>query len=484
MSADHVSATRLEFERLLLADNPVPKLRDLGDPHDLHLLFCLELCAIVRWGPSGPISPARLLLISQQAALMGTIPVATLISLRDTLKQLETRLHQASAWQPSIPPWWNPLPEPTSPELIWERLQSNSHSFAGLLSQSGLATNLAPSPSGSPSGTTQSEGKPSEVNHSPANHSQANESQENQLQANHWISSPSLIAAPLVSALHRELESAYQSEKLHLERGSVGPDGTDSPSRADYAGYFSGTEQTLVENQPTTAAAVQWLLHVFCPIVRKTMPGGGDLFAPQNAMIARYPAPSSGYLPHIDNPGDHRRSGRRYTLVVYLNGPEQECLGGDLALWAPNRSTSDPPTAVFPARSGSAVLFDSGTVPHQVSPLQPGPARWALTLWLHDSPARARTLFVPPERTIRDALLPLESPPLPPGQVLFHELPFHETRSDENDGDPAGAIVVRPAGSDTPTSWCRVDRLPWRTAPRCLVPAPSRTRIRPSRTYL
>ncbi len=459
VSTDHVSAARIEFERSLLTSNPVPKLRDLGDPFDLHLLFCLELCAIVRWGPSGPISPPRLLSVAQQAARLGTIPVATPISLRNTLKQLETRLHQASAWQPSVPLWWNPLPVPTSLELLWERLQSESHSFSTVLSHSGLSANFAHSPGRHLSGANRSKASHCEANQSQANQSQANQSQANQPQANQpqanqpqanqWISSPSLIAAPLVRALHRELESAYQSGKLHLERGTVGPHGTDSPSRADYAGYFSGTEQALIETLPTTAVAVQWLLHALCPTIQKAIPAS-DLFAPRNVMIAHYPAPSTGYHRHIDSPSDQHQSGRRYTLVVYLNGPEQECVGGDLALWAPNRSTSEPPTAVFSARSGSAVIFDSRTIPHQVSQLQHGPARWALTLWLHAAPARARTLSAPPELTLRDALLPLESPPLPTGRVLFHELPFREIRFHENDGDPAGVLVVRPAGNDTP----------------------------------
>ena len=395
----------MELERVLVTEKPVSNLRGLADPYDLHLLFCLELCAIVRWGAGGPTDPGRLLSVAQQAAQAGTIPVATPVALRNTLKQLETRLHRASAWEPARPLWWTPLPEPNSLEQLWEGLQNQSHSFSPVLSQSDLSTAFADPPDAHP-----------------------------------WLTVPSLLAAHLTRTLHEELESAYGAGRLQLERGSVGPDGSDSPSRADLVGYFSGMEQGLLETLPTVAVVVQWLLHAFRTILQTAI-STSDLFAPQSAMIARYPAPSSGYRPHIDNPSPQHQNGRCFTLVAYLNGPEQECVGGDLALWAPGRRTSDPPTAVFPARSGSAVLFASRTIPHQVRPLQLGPARWALTLWFHDAPARARILAAPPELTIRDALLPVENPPLPPDVILFHEL--HES-------DPAGELVVRSGRRNNP----------------------------------
>ena len=405
MNSDDLSAARMELERALVTEQPVESLRGLADPYDLHLLFCLELCAIVRWGAGCPTDPGRLLSVAQQAAQVGTIPVATPVALRNTLKQLETRLYRASAWEPTRPLWWIPLPEPNFAEQLWEGLQNESHSLSSVLSQSGLSTAVADSSDAHP-----------------------------------WLTIPSLLAARLTRTLHEELESAYGAGQLQLERGSVGPDGSDSPSRADFVGYFSGMEQGLLETLPTVAVVVQWLLHASCTILQTTV-SASDLFAPQSVMIARYPAPSSGYHPHIDNPSQQHQNKRCFTLVVYLNGPEQECVSGDLALWAPGRPTTDPPTVVFPARSGSAVLFASRTIPHQVKPLQLGPARWALTLWFHDAPTGARILAAPPELTIRDALLPIESPPLPPDVILFHEL---------NESDPAGDLVARSGRCNNP----------------------------------
>ena len=407
MNSHEVSQGRIALERALLSEKPVSNLRGIADPYDLHLLFCLELCAIVRWGPGGAINPGRLLSAAQQAAQAGAIPFATPAALRSTLKQLETRLHRASAWQRAHPLWWDPLPKPSPLEQTWDCLQDQSRSLSSTLSQSGLGEALSDS-----SG------------------------------ANHWLTVPSLLAAGSTRTLHEELESAYGAGKLQLERGAVGPDGDQSPSRADFVGYFSGLETGLLENLPTAAVVVQWLLHSFHAIVQDAI-STSDVFAPENAMISRYPAPSGGYHPHIDSPGQQHPRGRRFTLVVYLNGPEQECAGGDLALWAPARPTSNPPTAVFPALSGSAVLFDSRTVPHQVRPLQSGPARWALTLWLRDAPPHAPTLATPPDLAIRDALLQIENPPLPPDVVLFHEL---------QGNDAAGDLVVRPAGEDSPRS--------------------------------
>ncbi|HEY0408854.1 MAG TPA: 2OG-Fe(II) oxygenase, partial [Candidatus Dormibacteraeota bacterium] len=91
---------------------------------------------------------------------------------------------------------------------------------------------------------------------------------------------------------------------------------------------------------------------------------------------------------------------------------------------------------VLPPAGGSAVLFDTRAVPHQVLPLEPGPPRWSLVLWLQDgrSPMAAGPRLPTPELTLTDALQSLPDPPLPPEVLLVHELV---------DDPPGGRIVVR-----------------------------------------
>jgi len=120
--------------------------------------------------------------------------------------------------------------------------------------------------------------------------------------------------------------------------------------------------------------------------------------------------------------------------VAYLNPPEEACAGGELAVWAPNAADDDPPAERLAAQGGSAILFDSRTIVHEVRPLREGPARWALTFWFNDAPQPPILVPPLPALTVTDALLPIDAPPLPPDTVLFHQL----------EGDSVqGTITVR-----------------------------------------
>ncbi|MEE8525543.1 MAG: 2OG-Fe(II) oxygenase [Thermoanaerobaculia bacterium] len=92
------------------------------------------------------------------------------------------------------------------------------------------------------------------------------------------------------------------------------------------------------------------------------------------------------------------------------------------------------------ATAGSAVLFDSRVVAHQVRAVREGPARWALAFWFNDAPHQPWTPTLP-ELTLTDALLPIAAPPLADDVVLFHQL---------SDADPAGEITVLTLPSPRP----------------------------------
>ena len=99
------------------------------------------------------------------------------------------------------------------------------------------------------------------------------------------------------------------------------------------------------------------------------------------------------------------------------------------------------PAEILAARGGSAILFDSRTIVHEVRPLREGPARWALTFWFNDAPQQPSLSPPLPTLTTTDVLLPIAAPPLPPDTVLFHEL---------DEDSVGGTISVRPTGTPRP----------------------------------
>ncbi|MCP3958543.1 MAG: 2OG-Fe(II) oxygenase [bacterium] len=389
----HIRADLDALERILTADgNPLPALRRLAAPDRLELLFHVELCAAVRSGPGVNVPPGRLLTVAGQAAASGALPLAAPSTLRRLLLRLETRLRDAGAWN-AEPLWWSPLAPPAPGEELWESLLR----FEDAL--------------------------PSRDRFAAAS-------------SERWLSIPDLLDPAFTATLHPALEQAHRDGTLDLERAGVGADGRVSASRSDFVTYLSGVEAGL---PLPLAGLAQWCLRRLGRTLASTLPGK-PVFPPQQAMLARYPAPSGGYHPHLDNPGGADDNGRTLTLVVYLNGPDEECTGGEIALWRPGNSTAEPATAMLPARGGSAVLFDARAVAHQVQPLAAGPARWALILWFSDAPQSPPAPPLP-ELSLTDVLLPVDEPPLPEDTVLFHEVDQH---------GPVGEIVVRTVTPERP----------------------------------
>ncbi len=395
------------FERILTdGGDLLPELGRLGDPSRLDFLFRLELAAILRAGPGAELSPDRLLAVAQDAAAAGTLPLATTPALRRTLRRLEARLHDAGAWDPARPPWWSPLPAVSPNEKLWQQ--------AGRLE----------------------EGLPSD---------QLVEALAETPEAPRWLSLPSLVPGSLIRAVHGQLEAAYGAGELDLERAGVGAGERLSSRRSDSVLYLSGLEPELVAAAPAMATLAQWCLTRFGDLLARQLRGSGTIYPPLNVMLARYPATSGGYHPHLDNPGGEDDNGRTLTFVLYLNAPDQACAGGEIAVWTPNvlrlrasgaTAATEPPAAVLPAEGGSAVLFDARTVAHQVRPLAAGPARWAMILWFSDA-MQAPPPAPVPEPSVTELLLPISEPPLAPGKVLFHDL-------------GGGEITVHSAGSATP----------------------------------
>ena len=372
-----VSLDRLE-SILTEAADPLPELGRLGDPARLDFLFRVELATILRAGPKAEIVPERLLTHARRAAAAGILPLATPPALRRTLRRLESWVIEAGAWDPSRPLWWSPLPELSPTEELWQR----AGGLAEALPKDRLAEAFGDS-------------------------------------RRRWLDLPSLVPASLIGEVFSQLEGVFADGALSLERAGVGAGGQLSSRRSDSVLYLTGLEKELVANAPAMATLAQWCLAHLGDRLAKA--GVGTIYPPQNVMLARYPAPSGGYHPHLDNPGGERDNGRTLTFVLYLNAPDQACSGGEIAVWAPDSSTAEAPTAVVPAVGGSAVLFDARTVAHQVRPLAAGSARWAMTLWFSDSMQSPLTLPVPTP-SVTELLLPIEDPPVAPGKVLFHDL--------------------------------------------------------------
>ncbi len=413
---DSFGQRRLSLERILTRSaQPVADLDALGSPHDLHLLFYVQLCTTVRMGPaagrSTRLTPHRILSVAQQAAGTGALPLSTLAALRQCLHELESNLVQSGAWRPDELLWWHPLPAPTPLESLWQGWQEAAvapfhlppgERIARALTGAVALTGAAAAPG--------------------------------------YLPLPSFLETSLARQIYREVAAAYGGGALKLKQGGVGSSDRISASRWDWIGFFCGTEPVLLQAAPTLAAFVQWCLAHLGGVLADAVPSKQP-FPPQRAMLARYPAPSGGYTAHLDNPGVPHDNGRTLTLVVYLNPPEKACAGGDLAVWASNAAGDDPPAGLLAAQGGSAILFDSRTVVHEVRPLREGPARWALTFWFNDAPQQPILLPSLPRLTTTDALLPLDAPPLPPDTVLFHQL----------EGDSVqGTISVRPVTSPRP----------------------------------
>jgi hypothetical protein len=398
------------LERSMDAPESAPDELWRASPADLHVAFAFELALLVRSGPRGAggialPSPAALLGLAQRAAAVGAVSWLTPWTLREQLARLEADLYDAGAWSPETPLWWQPLPAPVAAEELWASLAGGAETMAAL-----------------------SEAMP---------------------ETRGWTVYPHLIGTAALDEIAEEIEAAHAAGRLRLESGGVGHGGQRAPQRSDEVAYLTGREAEVLAAAPRLAVLIQWLLGRFGGRVAESFPDR-PLQAPAKAMLARYPAPSAGYRPHLDNPGGPGRlgedNGRALTCVVYLNPPSRECVGGELALWSPGTTVSAPPGAVVAPRGGTAALFEARTVPHEVRPLLAGPARWAITLWFQDGASQmAPDPGVPrssiPDLTMTDALQAIPDLQLPPGVLLVHEL---------DDRSAGGRIEMQRIGSVRP----------------------------------
>ncbi len=383
-------AKRLEqLEFRLLGEEGSTAFAELGPPASLERLFGLELRLLLRRGPGARPTPADLVATAASAAAEGALPLAATGRLRQFLDLQGVLLKRADAWQGPL--WWQPLPAPTALEELSRELQEALQIPTG----EPLAETLSASGEG-------------------------------------WWTTNTLLRPTYVSQLATELEGAFQGGQLPLERAGVGSDGLTSTARSDQVAYLDGTEPELLAVAPRAAALIQSVLVEFAEVL--DIGGRGQVaLAPERAMLARYPAPSGGFRPHLDNPGGEHDNGRSRTLVLYLNPANALCQGGELALWSAGTATTAEPVAVLKPRPGWAALFDSRKIPHQVRALRPGPPRWALTLWFNDHLSGTASTPALPKLDLTDLLLLISSPPLPADRVLFHQL---------DDRDPRGQLTV------------------------------------------
>lgn len=409
--ASSLALTLASMERVLSKSaDPVASLAGLADPPTLATLFPVLLGAILKRGPAVSLqenlTPARLLTIAGQASLKGVVPLSTPITLRGRLQDLEAEIRCTGAWHPTEPLWWHPLPALLPSEALWSRWQREPHTL------------LTPPTRGS-------------LGHAFGGHAGASL----------YLQQPHMLPVSVVRQLYSEVVAAYRFGSLILERGGVGSAGATSVHRWDEISFLSGTEAELMGDAPTLAAFIQWCLGPWSEELSEVMPDR-IVFSPQKVMLARYPAPCGGYAAHLDNPGGRLDNGRALTLVLYLNPPDKACQGGDLLIWPPGAGEGDEAVYVVSADGGSAILFDSRAVAHQVSPVREGHDRWALTFWFNDSPTRPPTLHPAPRLTPDDILVPVDEPPLAPGVVLFHEL---------DEGRASGHISVLRSGPPWPS---------------------------------
>ncbi|MEM9599147.1 MAG: 2OG-Fe(II) oxygenase, partial [Acidobacteriota bacterium] len=379
----------------------VESLVSLGDPRRATLLLEVALTASLRRGPGGRPSPSRWIEVGAAAAAAGAVPWGTPGELRRRLLDASQRLVASSAWSSDAPAWWDPLPAASEGEGRWEEVAA------------GLRWPQAPAWAGAFRGGPR------------------------------YLVMESFVGEDFAAEAFRELETFWGAGASALEPGTVG----DARRSADRSGprseghseghsegrtegrsddvrFVTGLEGDLLAAAPSATVLIQALLAGVEGWMGEISEGRDrSLYPPQRAMLARYGAPGQGFDPHLDNPaggaiGGDFDNGRGLTLVVYLNPRHRTPCGGELALWRPGASSSDPADAVVPPVGGGAACFDSRRVLHQVRPLEPGPPRWALTLWLNEAPQGPPPSLPVPMPTVAELLAPVADPPLPARKLL------------------------------------------------------------------
>lgn len=397
------------LEVALAECQPVQTLADLGGARFLGLLLQLTARRLVRQGPVedslGWLTPSGLLSAAQDAATGGLLGVSTVVELRRLLEEAGHAVRRAGAWRDDQDLWWEPLARGHELEEMWSEFDRRLSAPDGFKEPHSFGTSLRSLATARP-----------------------------------LLLMPSFLSGKACRSLSGELEKVYQAGALDLEPGKIGSASETAASasaRSDEVRFTCGLEPDLLRMLPVLAVLAQWLLERLAVLLKESFLDR-EIHPPVTAMLARYPAGSSGFRPHLDNPGGAAENGRALSCVLYLTDSTERRPGGELALWASEMASPSAPTEVMRPMAGSLALFDSRSVLHEVRPLAPGGPRWSLVMWMNDEPQV--DLVAPPlsALTTTEVLLPIESPPVSEGRVLRHEL--------SND-DQYGIIVVGSKGS-------------------------------------
>lgn len=383
---------------------------ELAAPQMLGYLLRLCMNRALRTGPKG-LAPKSVLACAEQAVSCGSAPMETPALLRKLANDGKDLVCKLGAWEDQAVAWWEPLPNPGPMERCWTAHRPN---FGN---RGQLDATFAEDGDG-------------------------------------FQSIPEFISRDHLLVLHQELTQVFACGVLKLGRSGVGAFDRLDDARSDETCYVDGTEAGLSRQAPHLAALLRRLLVDSATEFASDV--AAALYAPQRIMLARYSGSSEGFQPHFDNPGGDNDNGRCRTLTVYLSDPNDTPQGGELAMWRSGQLSSELPSSVLPAIPGSAVLFDSRRVMHQVLPLKSG-CRWSLVVWLNERPQNRQ--YPEPALAVQDVLRPVSAPLPKSGTVVFHELA--QPSSDRftvwrpKTAPRLGVVCTVYRGGSALIAWCR-----------------------------
>lgn len=377
--------------------------------------LCLQW--LLRRGPQeahARAAVATLLRRTAAAVSKGWVPCWLPWRLRQDLRDLAAACRAAKYHHPHQPLWWEPLPYSDGQPDWWQHTDRVlTTSWQAALARDG---------------------------------------------AEPWYHLPQLLPTEPWRFLGEQLEQRYRHDLMALQPAGVGSQGTLTTVRSDAVLYLDGTEAWLWRHLPALGALITWS-RARLPILLTDMLASPQqplrLVAPQRAMLARYPAPSSGYARHLDNPGGSTDNGRAWTLVMYLGQPTVN-RGGEIVLYDMD---GDQPRLERAPADRDAVLFNARQVPHRVNPIATGPARWALSIWFTDHQQASNPFvdMVLPRLTAEQVTAAWDQPQPPPDRLLLHQLTEQDTRvqvvAPKGNGR-LGIVNTVYAAGDWLAAWC------------------------------
>ena len=151
--------------------------------------------------------------------------------------------------------------------------------------------------------------------------------------------------------------------------------------RSDYVRWLD-----VKQDCPYTSIhmAVKRMDKIACVLNTSRILSGCDIRSRSPAMIAYYPAKSSGYKQHVDNPN---RDGRKLTFILYANTDYDHVRhGGMLRIHQKDRCLYFD---IEPLDGRVVIFWSDSRTPHEVLPTNN--ERYAISLWYFDLIERART---------------------------------------------------------------------------------------------